>query len=64
MTTQEAFVGCIDQDQTTQNVQFDFWSTLSTLLILDFNLTVSSSCNESVILANGKARCIYSVVKE
>ena len=64
MTTQEAFVYCIDQDQTSQNVQFDFWSTLSTLLTLDFNLTVSSSCNESVNSASGKARFIYSVVKE
>ena len=31
MTTQEAFVGIEDQDQTAQNVQSDHWSTLSTI---------------------------------
>ena len=30
MTTQEAFVDNVDQDQTAQNVLFDLWSTLST----------------------------------
>ena len=30
MTTQEAFVDSVDQDQTAQNVQYDLWSTLST----------------------------------
>ena len=30
MTTQEAFVDSVDQDQTAQNVQSDLWSTLST----------------------------------
>ena len=29
MTTQEAFVDSVDQDQTAQNVQSDLWSTLS-----------------------------------
>ena len=28
MTTQEAFVDSVDQNQTTQNVQSDLWSTL------------------------------------
>ena len=28
MTTQEAFVDSVDQDQTAQNVQSDLWSTL------------------------------------
>ena len=32
MTTQEAFLDSVDQDQTAQNVQSDLWSTLSTLL--------------------------------
>ena len=32
MTTQEAFVDSVDQDQTAQNVQSDPWSTLSTFL--------------------------------
>ena len=36
MTTQEAFVDSVDQDQTAQNVQSDLWSTLSTFVILDF----------------------------
>ena len=35
MTTQEAFVDSVDQDQTAQNVQSDLWSTLSTFFILD-----------------------------
>ena len=30
MTTQEAFVDSVDQDQTEQNVQSNLWSTLST----------------------------------
>ena len=30
MTTQEAFVDSVDQDQIAQNVQSDLWSTLST----------------------------------
>ena len=30
MTTQEAFVDSVDQDQTARNVQSDLWSTLST----------------------------------
>ena len=30
MTTQEAFVDSVDQDQTAQDVQSDPWSTLST----------------------------------
>ena len=37
MTTQEAFVDSVDQDQTAQNVQSDLWSTLSTIFILDCN---------------------------
>ena len=37
MTTQEAFVNSVDQDQTTQNVQYDLWSALSTFFILDYN---------------------------
>ena len=32
MMTQEAFVGSVDQDQTAQNVQSYFLSTLSTFL--------------------------------
>ena len=28
MTTQEAFVESVDQDQTAQNMQSDLWSTL------------------------------------
>ena len=32
LTTQEAFVDSVDQDQTAQNVQSDLWSTLSTFL--------------------------------
>ena len=30
MTTQEAFVDIVDQDQTAQNMQYDLWSSLST----------------------------------
>ena len=37
MTTQLAFVDNVDQDQTAQNLQFDLWSTMSTLFILDYN---------------------------
>ena len=37
MTTQEAFVDSVDQDQTAQNVQSDLWSTLSTFVILSYN---------------------------
>ena len=64
MTTQEAFVYSIDQEQTAQNVQSDLWSTLSLFFIIDYNYTVSSSCNGTVFLANEKAWFIYSVVKE
>ena len=48
MTAKEAFIESVDQDQTAQNVQSDLWSTLSTFIIPDYNLTVSSSCNGSV----------------
>ena len=54
MTTQEALVDSVDQDQTAQNVQSDLRSTLSTVFILVYNGTVSSSCNGSVFLANEK----------
>ena len=37
MMTPEAFMDSLDQNQTTQNVQYDLWSTLSTYLILDYN---------------------------
>ena len=30
MTTQEAFVDIVDQDQTAEDMQSDLWSTLST----------------------------------
>ena len=30
MTTRDAFVDSVDQDQTAQNVQSDLWSTPST----------------------------------
>ena len=30
MTTQEAFMDSVDQDQTEQNIEFDLLSTLST----------------------------------
>ena len=30
MMTQETFVDNVDEDQTAQNVQSNFWSTLST----------------------------------
>ena len=30
LTTQEAFVNILDQDQTVQNMQSDLWSVLST----------------------------------
>ena len=43
MTTLEAFVDSVDQDQTAQNVQSDLWFTLSAFFILDYNWTVSSS---------------------
>ena len=33
MTTQEAFVDSIDQDQTAQNMQSDLWSMLSTFSV-------------------------------
>ena len=56
MTTHEAFVDRIDQDQNAKNVQSDPESTLSTFFfILDYNLTVSSSCKGRVSLANEKA---------
>ena len=32
MTTQEAYVDSVDQDQTAQNVQSDLWSTPSTFV--------------------------------
>ena len=31
LTTHEAFVDSVDQDQTARNVQSDLWSTLSTI---------------------------------
>ena len=37
MTTQEAFVDSVDQDQTAQNIQFNRLSTLSSISILDYN---------------------------
>ena len=37
MTTQGAFEGSVDQDQTAQNVQSDLSSTLSIFCILDYN---------------------------
>ena len=37
MTTHEAFVDYVDQDQTAQNMQSDLWSILSTFSILDYN---------------------------
>ena len=64
LTTQEAFGDTVDQDETAQNMQSDLWSTLSTFFILDYNYTVSSSCNGSVFLANEIERFIYSVVRE
>ena len=50
-TKQEAFVDSIAQDQTVRNVQSDRWSTLS-IFILQWKC----------ILANEKARFIYSVM--
>ena len=64
MTTQEAFADSVDQDQTGQNVQFGLPFTQSTFFILDCKLTVFSSCNGSLFLANEKAWFIYSVVKD
>ena len=52
MTSQEAFVDSVDQDQTAQNY------------FLDYNLTVSSSFNGSVFVVNERAQFIYSVVKD
>ena len=37
MRIQEAFVDSVDQDQTAQNMQSDFWSALSIFFILDYN---------------------------
>ena len=64
MTTQEAFVDSVSQDQTAQNVQFCLWSTLCTVIfIIDYNEIVSSSWNRSLFSANEKIRFIYSEVK-
>ena len=48
MMIQEAFVGNVDQDQTTKNVQSNLRSTLSTFSILDYNQIVSSSSNGTI----------------
>ena len=63
MTTQDAFVDSVGQDQIAQNVQSDLESTPSTF---SFFITTKllPSCNGSVFLANEKLRFIYSVVKE
>ena len=36
MTTQEAFVDSVDQDQTAHSVQPDLWSTVH-IFIVDYN---------------------------
>ena len=64
MTTHKALVDSVDQNQTTQNVQSELWSTLSTFFILDYNWTVSSACNGNVFLANEKVWFIQSKVKD
>ena len=64
LTTQEAFVDSVDQDQTAQDMQSELWSTLSTFSFFTINLWIaSSSCNGSVFLANQKLRFIFSVAK-
>ena len=55
MTTQEAFVDSIGQDQTAQNMQSNLLSAQSTFFIRDYNKTVASSYNGSILLANVKA---------
>ena len=40
MTTQRFFMDSIGQDQTSQNMESDLWSTLSTNFILDYNLNL------------------------
>ena len=55
LTTQEAFVDSVSQDQTPQNVLSDLGSTMSTF---SFKIVtkLSSSCNGSVFLVDEKSR--------
>ena len=57
--TSEVFVGNVDQDQTVQNVQSDFWSKLSTFFFLINNWIVPSHCGWSVFSANEKIQFIF-----
>ena len=52
LTTEEAFVDSVNQDQTAQNVQSDLCSILATFPF--WIRTVSPSCNGSVFLTNEK----------
>ena len=61
MTIQEALADNVDQDQTAQHMQSDLLYKLS-IFILDYNKTISSSCNGNAFLSNEKL--IYLVVKE
>ena len=49
MTTQEATMDSVDQDQTAQNVQSDLWFTLST-----FSIWIITKLFLHVFLANEK----------
>ena len=58
LTTQEAFVDIVNQDQTIQNVQSDLWSTVSTfpfsiIIVLFLHLAMT------VFLANEQIQFIY-----